>query len=132
MSKIQLKITCSNTLQENHNVNEERQSKDTTAEMNQMLAFLTRHRRSNHKIILQVIMSYVETNEQIDNSRKEVEIIKRKNQVEITEVKSKTTKIISLDRFATRVKIIEDIISEPKDRATGFTSSKIKKRNIIL
>lgn len=73
-------------------------------------------------------MSYLETNEQIDNSRKEMEIIKRKNQVEITELKSKRMKIISLDRFATRVKMIEDIISEPEDRATIFTSSKIKER----
>lgn len=51
-------------------------------------------------------MSYLETNEQIDNSRKEMEIIKRENQVEITELKSKRTKMISLDRFATRVKMI--------------------------
>lgn len=74
-----------------------------------------------------MIMSYLETNEQIDNSRKEVEIIKRKNQVEITELESKRTEIMSLDRFAMRVKIIEGIVSEPEDTATGFTSSKIKK-----
>lgn len=74
-----------------------------------------------------MIMNFLETNEQIDNSRKEVEIIKRKNQVEITELKSKRTKIMSLDRFVMRVKIIESIIREPEDTATGFTSSKIKK-----
>lgn len=128
MSRIQLKTTCDNRLQENHNVNEKRQSKDTVTEMNWMLAFLTRHQRSNDKMILKVITSYLVTNEQIDHSGKEREITKRKNQGEITELKSKVTEIISLDRFATRMEMIEDIIREPEDRSTGFTSPKIKQR----
>lgn len=109
-------------------MNEKRQSKDTATKMNRMLTFLTRHQKSNHKLILKVIVSYLETNEQIDHSRKEIEIRKQKNQGEITEQKSKITEIVSLDRFATRVEMIEDIISKPEDRSTGFASPKIKKR----
>lgn len=35
---------------------------------------------------------------------------------------------MSLDRFATRVKMIEDIVSEPENRSTGFTSSKKERK----